>query len=75
MIWSKAFFEWYTHPDKVSQFRKAITEEIFSCIELNKIGYFDVIVMPVKRLRDLLKWKIDLESEREKLMKEKLRKR
>jgi hypothetical protein len=59
----------------VTQFRRAITEEIFACIELNKLGYLDILVMPIKRLRDLLKWKTDLEEEREKLMKEKLRKR
>jgi hypothetical protein len=30
----------------------------------------DIMLMPVKRLYDLLKWKADLEEEKSKLMKE-----
>ena len=39
-------------------------------MELMKQNYFDIIFMPVKRFHDLIKWKGDLEEERNKLMKE-----
>jgi len=34
------------------------------------MAYNDIINMPVKRFYDLIKWKADLEEERQKLMKE-----
>ena len=39
-------------------------------MELMKVPYHDIIFMPVKRFYDLIKWKSDLEDERQKLMKE-----
>lgn len=39
-------------------------------MELMKIPYHDIIFMPVKRFYDLIKWKSDLEEERQKIMKE-----
>lgn len=39
-------------------------------MELMKQDYHDIILMPVKRFKDLIKWKSDLEEERNKLMKE-----
>jgi len=35
-----------------------------------KMGYHDIIFMPVKRFYDLIKWKTELEEERQKIMKE-----
>jgi len=35
-----------------------------------KMAYNDIVNMPVKRFYDLIKWKSDLEDERQKLMKE-----
>lgn len=32
--------------------------------------YNDIILMPVKRFYDLIKWKTDLEEDRQKIMKE-----
>ena len=49
---------------------KNLTENIFSLMELMKVPYHDIIFMPVKRFYDLIKWKADLEEERQKIMKE-----
>lgn len=34
------------------------------------MGYHDIVLMPVKRFYDLIKWKSDLEEERQKMIKE-----
>lgn len=39
-------------------------------MEMMKQPYVDVMVMPVKRFQDLIKWKYDLEAEKQRLMKE-----
>ena len=68
----KTFFEWYTvHEDKIEQYRKALQLNIFSAIEMLKQQYDTVMLMPVKRFYDMLKWKAELEEERSKLMQEK----
>lgn len=53
-------------------YRSSIKEEIFSCIELGKQTYGDILSMPVKRMRDYLKWKYKLEEEKRKHMEENL---
>jgi len=35
-----------------------------------KMSYHDIVNMPVKRFFDLIKWKSDLEEERQKMLKE-----
>jgi len=42
-------------------------------MELMKIGYLDVMYMPVTRFYSLLKWKADLEKEKQKLINENIR--
>lgn len=37
-------------------------------MEMSKQSYFDIMMMPVKRFQDYLKWKTALEEEREKKM-------
>ena len=39
-------------------------------MELMKLTYNDIIFIPVKRFYDLIKWKTDLEEEKQKIMKE-----
>jgi hypothetical protein len=39
-------------------------------MELTKQGYADTIIMPVNRFYNFLKWKADLEREKQKLMDE-----
>ena len=70
LILSKTFFEWYTLHSEIAKYRKILSENIFSLIELMKMAYNDIVNMPVKRFYDLIKWKSDLEDERQKLMKE-----
>ena len=66
----KTFFEWCTLHSEIDKYRKNLAENIFSLIELMKLTYHDIIFMPVKRFYDLIKWKTDLEDERQKIMKE-----
>lgn len=42
-------------------------------MELMKIGYLDVMHMPVTRFYSLLKWKADIEKEKQKLINENIR--
>ena len=39
-------------------------------MELSKQSYIDVVNMPYKRLEDYLKWKTELEEEKQKKMSE-----
>lgn len=47
-----------------------LEKDIYECMELSKQSYFEVILMPVKRFRNYLKWKEELEAEKEKLIME-----
>jgi len=70
LTWWKTFFGWYTHLDNIVEYKKTLSENIFACIEMCRLQYIDIIVMPVKRFYDLLKWKTTLEEEKRKLIKE-----
>ena len=39
-------------------------------MEMSKQPYGDVMLMPVKRFQDYLKWKTDLEDEKQKMLLE-----
>ncbi len=39
-------------------------------MEMSKQSYKDVIFMPIKKFYDYLKWKSDLEEEKQKIMDE-----
>ena len=75
-IWFPNFFAWYTQhngedPSPVDQYKKILDENLFSCIEmLSGVGYIDIMVMPVKRFEELLKWKAKLEEQKMKLIDE-----
>jgi len=45
-------------------------ESIFACIEMLHQGYLDIMIMPVKRFNDLLKWKSDIEDQRMRLIED-----
>ena len=45
-------------------------EDIFSCMELSKQSYNEVLSMPHKRFTDYIKWKTELEEEKEKKYEE-----
>lgn len=42
-------------------------------MEMSRQSYNDVVNMPVKRFYNYLKWKTDLEEEKQKLMEEEVR--
>jgi len=46
---------------------------IFSCIEMSNLSYFDIMIMPITRFHNYLKWKVDLEEEKKKLIEEKIK--
>jgi len=54
----------------VDEYKRNLAENIFTTIEMLHQPYIDVMMMPVKRFYDLLKWKADLEDQKAKLMKE-----
>ena len=47
-----------------------MSENIFACMEMSHQSYIDVVMMPVKRFTDYLKWKSKLEEERHKKIEE-----
>jgi len=55
----------------VDEYRKDLSTSIFSCMELSGQSYPETMSMPVQRFYDYLKWKSDLEEEKQKLIKEK----
>jgi len=40
-------------------------------MELSKQSYIEIVNMPVKRFQNYLKWKSDLEEDRQKMLEEK----
>lgn len=54
----------------ISKYRKVMNENIFSCIELTRSPYGDIMLMPINRFYDFLKWKSKLEEEKQKQMEE-----
>jgi len=47
-----------------------MAENIFACMEMSHQSYTEVVMMPVKRFYDYLKWKTKLEEERQKKIEE-----
>lgn len=70
----KTFFAWYIQFDEIASYRKTLEENIFNCIELTKQGYLETIMMPVNRFYNFLKWKAELEREKQKIINENIAK-
>ena len=70
LISSKTFFGWCTQFDTIDSYRSILQSNIFTCMEMSKQSYGDVISMPVKRFQDYMKWKSDLEDEKQKMLVE-----
>jgi hypothetical protein len=66
----KTFFAWCTQYDTVNKYRDALEKNIFSCMEMAKQSYPDTVDMPVKRFQNYLKWKSDLEEDKQKALLE-----
>jgi len=52
-----------------------LEEEVFACMERSKQSYAEVMLMPVKKLENYLRWKVRLEDEKEKALEETLNKK
>jgi len=65
ILW-KAFFAHCFQPDDVVEFKSNLAENIFSCMELSGQSYIDITFMPIKRFLDYLKWKSNLEDDKQK---------
>lgn len=66
-LW-KTFFAWCTQSDQINKYRDTLEKNIFSCMEMSKQSYPEVSKMPVKRFYNYLKWKTDLEEEKQKMI-------
>lgn len=72
MIWWKTFFVWCTQSDSINKYRVTLDKNIYSCMEMSKQSYQEVMAMPVKKFYDYLKWKSDLEEEKRKMIQEEI---
>ena len=70
LTWWKTFFVWCTQHDRIDEYRRILSENMFACMEMCRQQYVSIIDMPVKRFYDLLKWKTQLEEDRKKIMDE-----
>ena len=69
-IWFPSFFAWFTQPNIIDDYKKMLNDSIFACIEMLHQGYIDVMLMPIKKFNDLLKWKADIEEQKMKMIEE-----
>ena len=61
-------------PNSVEQYKKALAVDIYTCMELSKQSYDEVVQMPLHRFYDYLKWKSNLEEEKQKRIEEETKK-
>jgi len=55
------------HED-IDNYRRDLGQDAFFCMEWSKQSYNDIMLMPVKRFKDYLKWKKDYEDEKQRLI-------
>lgn len=61
-------------PNSVEQYRNALAADVYTCMEMSRQSYTDVMKMPLQRLYDYLKWKTNLEEEKQKRIEEETKK-
>lgn len=49
-----------------------LEKNIYSCMEMSKQSYDEIMKMPVQRFYGYLKWKSDLEEEKKKMIAEEI---
>jgi len=69
-IWFLNFFAWYTQDNIIDEYKSMLNDSIFAAIEMLHLGYIDIMLMPIKRFNDLLKWKADIEDQKMKMIEE-----
>lgn len=60
--------------NNVEDYRKALAADIYTCMELSRQSFVDVVNMPVKKFYDYMKWKTNLEEEKQKRIDEETKK-
>jgi len=65
----------YSNERSQDRFRSHLEEAIFLAIELGKMNYADIMIMPIDRLRKYFKWKEKYDEEVAKQRKEYLDKK
>ena len=45
-------------------------QNIFTCMDLTGQKYIDIMYMPIKTFLDFIKWKIEIEEEKQKKIEE-----
>ncbi len=56
----------------MENYRKSLEENIFSCMEMSKQSWHEVISMPVLKFTNYLKWKEKLEKEKKEKLEEQI---
>jgi hypothetical protein len=57
-------------PKEIEKFKKSTDENVRTLMELMKLPWIDIMLMPYQFFIDTLKWKIDLEDEKRKKLEE-----
>jgi len=70
LTWWATFFVWYTRHNLIEDYKKSLDESVFTCVELSKQSWQEVMSMPVLKLNNYLKWKDDLEEEKKRKIDE-----
>ena len=60
--------------NSVEDYRKSLAADVFTCMELSGQSFVDVVHMPVKKFYDYMKWKTELEEEKQKRIDEETKK-
>jgi hypothetical protein len=63
-----SFFEWWQRYDSIENFKRTINENVRSFMELMHQQWDTIMWMPYKFFMDSLKWKIDLEDEKRRVV-------
>ncbi len=60
----------YSNETSVDRFRDQLEEAIYLAIEVGKISYKDIMMMPINRFKNYFKWKEKYDEEVSKRRKE-----
>jgi len=60
--------------NNVEDYRKTLAADIYTCMELSGQSFVDVVSMPVRKFYGYMKWKTELEEEKQKRIDEETKK-
>ena len=61
-------------PDSIEKYRKSLAADIFTCMELSGQPFDNVVEMPLQKFYGYMKWKTDLEEEKQRRIDEESKK-